>query len=237
MPKPRIAVFSGPRATIANTPPLVTSNKGRAAGERQLEGRFDHLVPQRLHEPVRVRIEKFSAHPAGIRRLRSLPRRREALLRGGAATGGWCVPRSPTWRDAPTAQPTGHAVRGLRPDVTRPSTSAGGRSFFPGRIAPVREHRPWHEPDAATTARRASWTGSRTTTSCACCLRRATRSRARQAGRDFFPYSPRPHRQVPVQRGDGPRGEHRAADDRLGEATTASSGWRAARTSRRRSTG
>ena len=53
----------GPRATIANTPPLVTSNKGRAAGERQLEGRFDHLVPQRLHEPVRVRIEKFSAHP------------------------------------------------------------------------------------------------------------------------------------------------------------------------------
>ena len=63
MSKSRIAVFSGPRATIANTPPLVTSNKGRAAGERRLEGRFDHLVPQRLHEPVRVRIEKFSAHP------------------------------------------------------------------------------------------------------------------------------------------------------------------------------
>lgn len=63
MPKPRIAVFSGPRATIANTPALVTSNKGRVAGDRQLEGRFDHLVPQRLHEPVRVRIEKFSAHP------------------------------------------------------------------------------------------------------------------------------------------------------------------------------
>ena len=63
MSKPRIAVFSGPRATIANTPPLVTSNKGRAAGERQLDGRFDHLVPQRLHEPVRVRVEKFSAHP------------------------------------------------------------------------------------------------------------------------------------------------------------------------------
>ena len=62
MSKPRIAVFSGPRATIANTPVLVTSNKGRAAGE-QLDGRFDHLVPQRLHEPVRVRIEKFSAHP------------------------------------------------------------------------------------------------------------------------------------------------------------------------------
>ena len=63
MAKPRIAVFSGPRSTIANTPALVTSNKGRKADEPQIEGRFDHLVPQRLHEPVRVRIEKFSAHP------------------------------------------------------------------------------------------------------------------------------------------------------------------------------
>ena len=61
--KPRIAVFSGPRSTIANTPTLVTSNKGRKGDEPQIEGRFDHLVPQRLHEPVRVRIEKFSAHP------------------------------------------------------------------------------------------------------------------------------------------------------------------------------
>ena len=63
MPKPRIAVFSGPRSTIANTPALVTANKGRLDGERRLDGRFDHLVPQRLSEPVRVRIEKFSAHP------------------------------------------------------------------------------------------------------------------------------------------------------------------------------
>ncbi len=63
MTKPRIAVFSGPRSTIANTPTLVTGNKGRIEGERRLPGRFDHLVPQRLHEPVRVRIEKFSAHP------------------------------------------------------------------------------------------------------------------------------------------------------------------------------
>ena len=63
MAKPRIAVFSGPRSTIANTPALVTGNKGRLDGERRLEGRFDHLVPQRLSEPVRVRVEKFSAHP------------------------------------------------------------------------------------------------------------------------------------------------------------------------------
>ena len=63
MAKPKIAVFSGPTSTIANSPALVTSNKGRADGERNLPGRFDHLVAQSLHEPVTVRIKKFSAHP------------------------------------------------------------------------------------------------------------------------------------------------------------------------------
>ena len=63
MAKPRIAVFSGPNATISNSPALVTSNKGRLPGEPMLEGRFDHLVGQLLYEPVTVRIKKFSAHP------------------------------------------------------------------------------------------------------------------------------------------------------------------------------
>ncbi|MFQ6027713.1 MAG: asparaginase domain-containing protein [Dehalococcoidia bacterium] len=63
MPGPKIAVFSGPTATIANSPALVTSNKGRLAGESLLPGRYDHLVAQQLHEPVTVRIKKFSAHP------------------------------------------------------------------------------------------------------------------------------------------------------------------------------
>ena len=63
MAKPRIAVFSGPAATIGNSPTLVTSNKGRQPGERVLEGRYDHLVAQTLHEPVTVRIRKYSAHP------------------------------------------------------------------------------------------------------------------------------------------------------------------------------
>ena len=63
MDRPKIAVFSGPTSTIANSPSLVTSNKGRAAGERNLPGRFDHLVAQTLHEPVTVRIKRFSAHP------------------------------------------------------------------------------------------------------------------------------------------------------------------------------
>ena len=63
MSKPRIAVFSGPNATIANSPPLVTSNKARLAGERLISGRFDHLVPQMLYEKVKIKIKKFSAHP------------------------------------------------------------------------------------------------------------------------------------------------------------------------------
>ncbi len=63
MARPRIAVFSGPNATISNSPALVTSNKGRLPGEPMLEGRFDHLAGQLLHEPVTIRIRKFSAHP------------------------------------------------------------------------------------------------------------------------------------------------------------------------------
>jgi L-asparaginase len=68
--KPRIAVFSGPTATIQNTEPLVTSNKAREKyglpAHRNDDGsamRFDVLRPQRLAAPVTVYIEQFSAHP------------------------------------------------------------------------------------------------------------------------------------------------------------------------------
>ena len=63
MDRARIAVFSGPRSTIANSPTLVTGNKGRLPGERTLPGRYEHLVPQELHEPVVVRIRRYSGHP------------------------------------------------------------------------------------------------------------------------------------------------------------------------------
>jgi hypothetical protein len=66
----RIAVFSGPTATIQNTVPLVTSNKARLkyglparTNEDGLPLRFDHLRPQRLARPVTVYVEQFSAHP------------------------------------------------------------------------------------------------------------------------------------------------------------------------------
>jgi hypothetical protein len=69
-PRPRIAVFSGPTATIQNSEPLITSNKAREKYGLPLlknpDGtrlRFDILRPQRLARPVTVYIEQFSAHP------------------------------------------------------------------------------------------------------------------------------------------------------------------------------
>jgi len=68
--KPRIAVFSGPTATIQNSEPLVTSNKARHKYGLPLRAnpdgsplRFDALRPQRLAAPVTVYIAQFSAHP------------------------------------------------------------------------------------------------------------------------------------------------------------------------------
>ena len=68
--KPRIAHFSGPNATIQNSPPLVTSNKARAkyglppaVNSDISPARFDVLRPQRLAAPVTVYVEQFSAHP------------------------------------------------------------------------------------------------------------------------------------------------------------------------------
>jgi hypothetical protein len=69
-PRPKIAVFSGPTATIQNTEPLITSNKARAQHGLPLRAnpdgtpmRFDALRPQRLAAPVTVYVQQFSAHP------------------------------------------------------------------------------------------------------------------------------------------------------------------------------
>lgn len=68
--RPRIAVFSGPTATVQNTAPLVTSNKAAEkygltpiANPDGSPVRFDALRAQRLAAPVTVYIEQFSAHP------------------------------------------------------------------------------------------------------------------------------------------------------------------------------
>ncbi len=68
--KPKIAIFSGPTATIQNSEYLITSNKARVKHGLPLltnpDGtpiRFDAIRPQRLAVPVTVYIEAFSAHP------------------------------------------------------------------------------------------------------------------------------------------------------------------------------
>ncbi len=68
--KPKIAVFSGPTATIQNSQALVTSNKARKKYGLPLlsnpDGtalRFDALRHQRLATPVTVYVEALSAHP------------------------------------------------------------------------------------------------------------------------------------------------------------------------------
>ena len=68
--KPRIAHLAGANATIQNSPPLVTSNKARAAhglaprtNPDGSPARFDVLRPQRLAAPATVYVEQFSAHP------------------------------------------------------------------------------------------------------------------------------------------------------------------------------
>jgi hypothetical protein len=67
--KPRIAVFSGPTATIQNTKPFITSNKAReqyGLSPRKDEwGKVSMDWPryQRLAAPVTVYIEMFTAHP------------------------------------------------------------------------------------------------------------------------------------------------------------------------------
>lgn len=67
--KPKIAIFSGPTATIQNNKPLITSNKARAQYGLPLhkdqwgDVTADWPRYQRLAAPVTVYIEMFTAHP------------------------------------------------------------------------------------------------------------------------------------------------------------------------------
>lgn len=67
---PKIAVFSGPTATIQNNQPFITSLKARKKyglaplkDPAGLPVAVDVLRPQRIAAPVTVYIEQFSAHP------------------------------------------------------------------------------------------------------------------------------------------------------------------------------
>lgn len=68
--KPRLAIFSGPTATIQNSHPLITSNKARENNNLPLltndEGEtmpYDRLYYQKIAAPVTLYLEMFTAHP------------------------------------------------------------------------------------------------------------------------------------------------------------------------------
>lgn len=67
--KPKIAIFSGPTATIQNNKPLITSNKAREQyGLPFLKDQWGAVTAdwpryQRLAAPVTIYVEMFTAHP------------------------------------------------------------------------------------------------------------------------------------------------------------------------------
>ena len=79
--KPKIAIFSGPTATIQNNKPLITSNKAREQYGLPLhkdkwgDTTADWPRYQRLAAPVTVYIEQFTAHPleADVKELYAAP--------------------------------------------------------------------------------------------------------------------------------------------------------------------
>jgi L-asparaginase/Glu-tRNA(Gln) amidotransferase subunit D len=188
MTKPRIAVFSGPNATIADWPTLVTSNKGRRRGERLLDGRFDHLIAQELFEPVTVRIKRFSAYPleadaAGIYHEPDRPCD-EVELR--PEDGPYPLPYVARRADG---SPDG--VPFEETDLEDPSIGFGGRQFYDPDAS-----RLFVEIDRTVTGRDEDGGGSSLD-------RRADfdfirvlppggfTSRGEVSGRDYFPYKPR----------------------------------------------
>ena len=189
MSKPRIAVFSGPRSTIANTPTLVTSNKGRKPGEQRLEGRFDHLQPQRLYEPVIVRIAKFSAHPleedASDVYHADGKEYYEVELR--PEDGAYLLPYMARRADGtPDGRPFEEA------DLRDPAIAYGGRqSFFPdgsGLFEEIDRGLSGRGDDGAASEldKLADYDFVRVLPPAGYTKQNET------AGRDFFPYSPRP---------------------------------------------
>jgi L-asparaginase len=64
--KPKIAIFSGPRATIQNSAPLLTSKRERERRDTTEEAErkgVNSLRAQRLAAPITAYVEAFSAHP------------------------------------------------------------------------------------------------------------------------------------------------------------------------------
>lgn len=189
MTRPRIAVFSGPNATIMNSPTLVTSNKGRRPGERRLPGRFDHLVPQELYEPVVVRIRRYSAHPLeeDAAEVYHDPRRDFDEVELRPEDGPYPLPYVARRGDgSPDGVPFEDA------DLDDAALGYGGRQFYYPDGS-----RLFVEIDRTTTGRDEDGAGSPLDRRADFDFVRALPSggytaRGEESGRDYFPYKPRP---------------------------------------------
>src|SRR6185503_19535572 len=151
--KPRIAVFSGPTATVMNSFPLVTGNGAAAKygldpilGEDGRHLRFDVLRAQRLAAPVRVYVEQFSGHPleADAAELYAPPD-------GFLAADGSFHPDRRSDTDVPVYEVELRPEDGLYllPYLgrQRDGTAWDGESAFPG--APAAQSRQPYYPDAS----------------------------------------------------------------------------------------
>ncbi|MBV9594419.1 MAG: asparaginase, partial [Actinobacteria bacterium] len=98
--KPRIVIFSGPRATIQNSAPLVTS------ADTPPEEGYDLLRSQLLAAPVTVYIEAFTAHPM-----------EKDVVELYGPPDGWIDPATGEFFEQPSATATRPAYkRTLRPE-------------------------------------------------------------------------------------------------------------------------
>jgi len=145
-PRPRIAVFAGPTATILNTPDLVTSNKARTRhGLRPIPAYFDSLRPQRLAAPVTVYIEAFSAHP--------LERDAAHLY---ASPDGWLDKEGAFYEEQPDDDATPVHVVELHPDdglyplpyMARQANGSAWEETATAPFAPSGDSRQTFYPDA-----------------------------------------------------------------------------------------
>ncbi|HZW55413.1 MAG TPA: asparaginase domain-containing protein [Nitrososphaerales archaeon] len=197
--KPRIAVFSGPNATVANSPPLVTSNKARLAGERRLEGRYDNLVPQLLYEPVTVKIKKFSAHPleADSKEVYHEDGRDYYEVTLSPEDGPYLLP----YMARRKVQGSKDGVPFEASDMWNPSLGFGGRQFFYPDASRI-----FDEIDRSTSGRGPDGEGSVLDKRADFDFVRVLppggfRSRGEIAGVHYFPYRPEPIAKI-IRAGD-----------------------------------
>jgi len=194
MAKVKIAVFSGPTSTIANSPTLVTSNKGRQEGERVIPGRYDHLAAQLLYEPVTVKIRKYTAHPMeeDARAVYQDDGKEYYEVELRPEDGPYPLPYVARRTDG-----SGKSVPFEESDLLDAAIKHGGRQFFYRESSPTSTA---PSPGETIMGRPMYWTSKRSTTSSGPFPRRDMRRRAKSPEETTSPTSPTPSATAPAIR-------------------------------------